>query len=95
MLASMCLERTLSSTVDRALRSSPAVLVSGPRQSGKTTLLRTRYGESHGYVSLENPDVRARAAAGSQNFPLLQGASQSLAGRLTRAFTSNLRVGSP
>jgi predicted AAA+ superfamily ATPase len=35
------------------------VLVSGPRQSGKTTLLSERFGKTHRFVSLENPDTRA------------------------------------
>jgi len=32
--------RTLEKTVERAMRTFPAVLIIGPRQSGKTTLLR-------------------------------------------------------
>jgi hypothetical protein len=53
--------RTLESTVRRALRTFPVALVTGPRQSGKTTLLRERWGRSHRFVSLEDPDVRERA----------------------------------
>jgi predicted AAA+ superfamily ATPase len=37
--------------------------VTGARQSGKTTLLRHEFGKSHGFVSLERPDIRARAKA--------------------------------
>ncbi len=122
----MFVPRTLSGLLDKAVRGFPAVLVSGPRQSGKTTLLRTRFGETHRYVSLEAPHIRERALAdptgflgdhpppvildeiqhapallsylqvaidedrrpgrwllsGSQSFPLLQGTSESLAGRV-------------
>ena len=40
------------------MRTFPAVLVTGPRQTGKTTLLREEFGASHRYVSLELPSVR-------------------------------------
>ncbi len=43
------------------MKSFPAVLITGPRQSGKTTLLNTRFSKTHRFVSLENPDIRARA----------------------------------
>ena len=36
------------------------MLVTGPRQSGKTTLLTERFSDTHRFVSLENPDIRAR-----------------------------------
>jgi predicted AAA+ superfamily ATPase len=37
----MLLPRTLSGLLERALQGFPAALVTGPRQSGKTTLLRS------------------------------------------------------
>src|SRR5258706_13245046 len=64
----MALIRTMQRTVERAMRTFPAVLVTGPRQSGKTTLLRSRWGVTHRYVSLENPNVRARAKADPVGF---------------------------
>ncbi len=53
--------RTLRATLDRALRTFPAAVVTGPRQSGKTTLLTEGWGNTHGFISLENPETRARA----------------------------------
>lgn len=117
--------RTLKPTILRAAGTFPAIVITGPRQSGKTTLLKALTAGTHGFVSLENPDVRARALAdpnaflaqnkppvvideiqyvpellsyiktridedrkpghwiftGSQNFTLMRGVSQSLAGR--------------
>lgn len=42
--------RILSSSLKRALSSFPAVLVTGPRQSGKTTFLRAECGQEYLYV---------------------------------------------
>ncbi len=50
--------RTLEQTIRRALKTFPATLVTGPRQSGKTTLLKERFGKSHHFISLEDPDLR-------------------------------------
>ena len=60
--------RALAATVRQAARSFPAVLVTGARQTGKTTLLRHEFGRSHRFVSLEAPDVRARALADPVTF---------------------------
>lgn len=118
--------RVLEKTILRAARTFPALLITGARQVGKTTLLKMGWGATHRLVSLENPDLRARALSdpvgflrenpppvifdeiqyapellsyiktsidadrlpgqwlltGSQNFTLMQGVSQSLAGRV-------------
>ena len=52
----------------RAAAEFPAVVLTGPRQSGKTTLLRHLFGGSTRYVSLELPDVRAAASADPRGF---------------------------
>ena len=44
------------------------MVLTGPRQSGKTTLLKRLFGARAGYVSLEPPDVRAAAAADPRGF---------------------------
>ena len=53
--------RILARTILKAVRTFPAVVVSGPRQSGKTTLVNTLFARTHRSVNLENPDVRLRA----------------------------------
>src|SRR5665648_996207 len=62
------LKRSLEPELIRATAEFPGVVLTGPRQSGKTTLLKHLFGETHGYVSLELPDVRAAAAADPRGF---------------------------
>jgi len=53
--------RTLEPIVLRAARELPAVLLTGPCESGETTLLNHPLGKSHHYVSLEFPDIQGAA----------------------------------
>lgn len=118
--------RAIEPVVMEAARSFPAVVVTGPRRAGKTTLLRRLFPDAS-YVLLEDPDVQMRARSdprglleslplpalfdeiqnvpelfayiraridesrrpksgqwlftGSQEAPLMQGVSESMAGR--------------
>ncbi|MBP6963800.1 MAG: ATP-binding protein [Armatimonadetes bacterium] len=60
--------RTLEPVVRKAVEDFPAVVLSGPRQSGKTTLLKRLLGDRYRYVSMELPDVRASASADPRGF---------------------------
>jgi len=59
--------RHLTPALRRAAEQYPVVTVTGPRQSGKTTLVRAVF-PGHRYTSLEAPDVRARAVADPRGF---------------------------
>ena len=59
--------RDLAPRLIRAAAQSPAVTLTGPRQSGKTTLCRALF-PRHAYATLEAPDTRARAAEDPRAF---------------------------
>ena len=59
--------RHLTPALKRAAERYPVVTLTGPRQSGKTTLVRAVFPE-YRYASLEAPDVRARAIADPRGF---------------------------
>ena len=62
------LQRSMEPVVEKAWTEFPAVVLTGPRQSGKTTLLQHVFGERCRYVSLEPPDVCAAATEDPRGF---------------------------
>lgn len=59
--------RTATSTLERLAKGFPVVALTGPRQSGKTTLAKSVFRDKP-YVSLENPDEREFAQQDPKRF---------------------------
>lgn len=50
------INRKITQAIENAAASFPVITITGPRQSGKTTLARHMFPE-YPYFSLENPDA--------------------------------------
>ena len=61
------IERDLAAVLTKAARKWPSITLTGPRQSGKTTLCRTVFA-GHPYVTLEALDARAFATEDPRAF---------------------------
>jgi len=61
------IKRTLASVLRHVATEYPVVTLTGPRQSGKTTLVRAAF-PKHEYASLEDPDLRRFALEDARGF---------------------------
>jgi len=57
----MFFERTLSKVLENVSKTFPVVLITGPRQVGKTTLFEKSMEDNRTYISLDDPQLRAFA----------------------------------
>ena len=62
------ISRSIAPFLRRTAAEFPAVVLTGPRQAGKTTELRKIFGKRAGYVSLEPPDIRGAAITDPRRF---------------------------
>ena len=60
--------RSLETMLEKAVREFPAAVVVGPRQSGKTTLLKHLFEARYSIVSLEPSDIRLAALNDPRGF---------------------------
>jgi hypothetical protein len=67
-MVSYYIERSIEKILKKAVKEFPAVILTGPRQSGKTTTLKHLFGKNYQYISLEPPDVRAAAMSDPRGF---------------------------
>ena len=63
----MTLPRSAAALLGQMARGFPVIAITGPRQSGKSTLAREAF-PRHPYVTLEDPDTRALARADPRRF---------------------------
>ena len=67
------IKRKIEPFLLRSEKTFPALILTGPRQSGKTTTIKTLFSKTHTYLSLDDPDLRVQAVKDPKffltNFP--------------------------
>jgi len=61
-------QRFIQRQLIQSVKTFPVVILTGARQTGKSTLCKTLFKKTHTYVSLEDPDVRRQAVEDPRTF---------------------------
>lgn len=61
-------KRLIEKTLLKTVRTFPVTILTGARQTGKSTICKTLFRHSHKYVSLEDPDIRKQALDDPRTF---------------------------
>ncbi len=64
----MYIPREIETNVYKSAANFPAVAITGPRQSGKSTLLKKMFQKTHRYISFDDPVVRERVLSDPKLF---------------------------
>lgn len=67
-MVAMYIDRFIQPTLKKALETFPAIVITGCRQSGKTTLVKHFLGNKWNYVSLDELDIRSFALDDPREF---------------------------
>ena len=62
------IERQLEKILREIIKQFPAIVVTGPRQSGKSTIIKELFSKTHNYVTLDDPIMRERAVSDPKLF---------------------------
>jgi len=64
----MYIKRLIEKTIINTLKAFPVVILTGARQSGKTTLLKHLFSDTFNYISLDELDIRSLAINDPREF---------------------------
>ncbi|KKL49157.1 hypothetical protein LCGC14_2318330, partial [marine sediment metagenome] len=64
----MLIHRNLEKILKKTIKKYPVISLTGPRQSGKTTLIKKLFGNKYKYVNLENVELREYAKSDPRAF---------------------------
>ncbi|MCX5696993.1 MAG: ATP-binding protein [Candidatus Omnitrophica bacterium] len=68
MAKDVYIHREIEDSIEKAVKQFPAVALTGPRQSGKSTLLKKVFGKTHQVVSFDDPLTRQKAISDPKLF---------------------------